>query len=114
MDEIVEEIVTSTGADRTTVAHAIGIILAFIAKEAPPDKVRPLFDGIPGAETLAATSTASPGGLFGVFNDLSASGLGLAEIQSVVMAFVGAAKKKVGERPVDDLVGAIPGLGQFI
>ena len=50
----------------------------------------------------------------GVFNDLTAAGLGMAEIQSVTKEFMTYAKGKVGERDVNAVVSAIPGLSQFV
>ena len=50
----------------------------------------------------------------GVFNDLTAAGLGMGEIQGVARAFVGYAREKAGAAAVDRIVGAIPGLGQFV
>ena len=114
MDELVEQIVTATGVDSAAAGRAVGIILGFISREAPPTTVRPLLDKLPGAEALAAENHGSGGGLLGVFNDLAGAGLGMSEIQSVVMAFVAAAKAKAGDREVNAVVGAIPGLSQFI
>lgn len=113
MDEIVEQIVKATGVEQAAVSRAVAIIIAFVAREAPAAVTQPMLQKINGAGAIAANGAVS-GGLFGVFNALTSAGLSLAEIQSVVMAFVAAAKLKVGDREVNAVVAAIPGLSQFI
>jgi hypothetical protein len=114
MDELFDEIAASTGLDRAVARKAVGIIIAFVGREAPPDTVAGLFDKLPGARALADENTGANGGLFGLLNDLTGAGLGMAEIQSTAMAFVTFAKTKAGEKEVDAVIAAIPSLGQFM
>ena len=53
MDELVGRLVAELGIDRQVAEQAVGIILAFLIKEGPADKVKPLIDAIPGAEEAA-------------------------------------------------------------
>jgi hypothetical protein len=50
----------------------------------------------------------------GVFNDLTAAGLGLNGVQTVTRMFVAHARKEVGDADVDALVRSIPGLSTFV
>jgi hypothetical protein len=49
-----------------------------------------------------------------VFNDLTGAGLNMSQMQAVVMTFVQRAKTEAGDAPVDAVIRAIPGLGQFV
>jgi hypothetical protein len=50
----------------------------------------------------------------GVGSRLMAAGLGMGEIQGVTRELIGYAREKVGDAEVDEVVAAVPGLGQFI
>ncbi|HVY20432.1 MAG TPA: DUF2267 domain-containing protein [Bauldia sp.] len=114
MDSLIEDVAAATGVDRDEVEKAVGIIAAFIAREAPADKVTALFDKLPGARQLADQHQGGGDGLLGVFNDLASAGLGMTEMQAVVMTFVKLAKSDAGAAPVDAVIGSIPGLNQFL
>ena len=64
MDELIERLVADIGIDRAAAEKAIGIILDFLVKEGPADKVRPLLAKLPGAEALMqkAASEQAVGG----------------------------------------------------
>ena len=62
MDELVGRLVAELGIDREVAEKAVGIILAFLIKEAPADKIKPLLDAMPGAAEAAAA--APSGGAF--------------------------------------------------
>ncbi len=114
MEPIVEDVAAATGVDAAEAEKAIGIIVSFIARQAPADKAAALFDNLPGAWALADVHPGSGDGLLGVFNDLAGAGLGMNEMQAVVMAVVKVAKADAGDAPVDAEIAAIPCLGQFI
>jgi hypothetical protein len=123
MDELIGRIVANVGVDRSIAEKAVGIILDFLSKEGPGEKVQALIDGMPGAEALvqAARSDEGAGGLggmmggiMGVGSRLMAAGLGMGEIQGVTREIIAYAREKVGEDAVGEVVGAIPGLSQFI
>jgi hypothetical protein len=121
MEELIERLVTKTGVKRPVAEKAIAIILNFLKKEGPPDKVQALIDKIPGgAELLAAQSGGTGGGLFGMggimgaANELMGAGLSMGQVQSVTQEVVAYAREKAGEDAVGEIVGAIPGLGQFV
>lgn len=116
MDELVGRLVAELGIDRPVAEQAVGIVLAFLIKEAPADKVKPLLDAMPGAEAAAAAAPSGGfgmGGIMGVGTQLMGLGLGMGEVQGVGRTLFAFAREKVGEDAVGELVGAIPGLSQF-
>ena len=118
MDELVGRLVANVGIDRTMADKAVGIILAFLLKEGPSEKVQALIDQLPGA--AAAVQAASSeggfgmGGVMGVGTKLMAIGLSMGQMQGVTREIIGYAREKAGEDAVGEIVGSIPGLGQFI
>ena len=116
MDALIERIVAENGIDRDVAAKALAIILAFLVKEAPADKVRPLLDGMPGAQALAQSGAGGGFGMGGIMcagAALMGIGLGMGDVQSVTKTVMAYAREKAGEDAVSELVAAIPGLGQF-
>jgi hypothetical protein len=114
MDELVAHIASTTGVDPAVARRAVAIILKFLMKEGPTEKVQPLVDSLPGANDAVASAPDVGGGVMGVYGALTSAGLGMGEIQSVTREFVVAAKAKVGDETVDQIVGSIPGLSQFV
>jgi hypothetical protein len=118
MDELIDRLVNNVGVDRGVAEKAIGIILAFLLTEGPSDKVQALIDQMPGAQ--AATQAASSaggggmGGVMGVGTKLMAAGLGMNQMQAVTREVIAHAREKVGEDSVGEIIGSIPGLGQFV
>ena len=119
MDELVARIVASVGVDQTIAERAVGIILDFLATEGPADDVQKLFAQLPGSAGAAeaahdAGGSGMFGGIMGVGSRLMAAGLGMGEIQGVTRELIAFAREKAGSDRVDAVVGAIPGLGQFV
>jgi hypothetical protein len=121
MDELVERLTTKCGVERSAAEKSVGIILDFLRKEGPPDKVQALLDKMPGAEALAASAgdqggggMFGMGGIMGAANRLMAAGLSMGQVQSVTREVVAYAREKAGEDTVGEVVGAIPGLSQFV
>lgn len=121
MEELIDRLTAKCGVDRTAAEKAVGIILDFLRKEGPPDKVQALMDKMPGSEALAAAAgegssggTFGMGGIMGAANRLMAAGLSMGQVQSVTREVVAYAREQGGEDAVGEVVGAIPGLGQFV
>jgi hypothetical protein len=121
MEELIGRLVANVGVDRTAATTAVGIILQFLMKEGPADKVRALIDKMPGAE--AAMQSTPPdqnsGGMFGggimaAGTRMMAAGLSMGEVQAVTRETIAYAREKAGEDAVGEIVGAIPGLGQLV
>jgi hypothetical protein len=117
MDELLDRLVANTGVDRAVAEKAVGIILAFLLKEGPSDKVQTLIDRMPGAAAAVqevGDAGAGMGGIMGVGTKLMAAGLGMGQMQNVTRELIAYSREKAGEDTVNEIVGAIPGLGQFV
>jgi len=122
MDELIARLVANVGVDRVAAEKAVGIILDFLSKEGPPDKVQPLIDKLPGAQALiqaqqgrdAGGGMFSMGGIMGTGTRMMAAGLSMGQVQGVTREFIAYARKIAGEDAVGEIVGAIPGLSQFV
>lgn len=120
MDELIARLVANVGVDRETAEKAVGIILDFLVKEGPPDKVQPLIDKLPGAQALIQAEQASGGGMFamgglmGAGTKMMAAGLSMGQVQTVTKEVIAFSREKAGEDAVGEIVGSIPGLSQFV
>ena len=121
MDELIGRLVADTGIDRPTAEKAVGIILDFLVKEGPADKVQALLAKLPGAEALMQKTAGESGGLGGLMGGvmgagmrMMSAGLSMGQVQGVTRAVIAYAREQAGEEAVGDIVGAIPGLGQFV
>lgn len=124
MDELIGRLV-ATGIDRAAAEKAVGIILDFLVKEGPADKVQPLLAKLPGAEALMQKAAGESGGLGGLMGGamggvmgagmkMMSAGLSMGQVQSVTKAVIAYSREKVGEDAVGEIVAAIPGLAQFV
>lgn len=121
MEELLGRLTASVGVDRATAEKAVTIILNFLKKEAPAEKVQALIDALPGAADVLAAAPESGGGLFGgmggimgVGTQLMSLGLSMGQVQGVTRELIAFAREKAGEDVVGQVVGAIPGLSQFV
>jgi hypothetical protein len=126
MDELIERLVANVGVERAVAEKSVGIIMAFLLTEGPADKVQAVMDRMPGAEAAAKAAVNGSGGIagalggmmgggiMGVGTKLMAAGLGMGQMQSVTREIIAFAREKAGEDAIGEIVGAIPGLGQFV
>ncbi|MEM8797884.1 MAG: DUF2267 domain-containing protein [Pseudomonadota bacterium] len=129
MDELVSRIVSNVGIDEELAKNAVSMILSFLQSEGPEDKVAALMEAIPGAQEMLSSGEAGGGGLMGaiggmmggggggamaLMGQLTGAGLGMGDVQGVATEIIGFAKEHAGEELVTEVVGAIPGLGQFV
>ena len=118
MDELLDRLVAKVGVDRGVAEKAVGIILSFLLKEGPSDKVQALINQMPGAETVMQSAAGEGGfvmgGIMGVGTKLMAAGLSMDQMQGVTREIIAYAREKAGEDTVGEIVGSIPGLGQFV
>jgi hypothetical protein len=120
MNELIARLVANVGIDQAAAEKSVGIILDFLKKEGPPDKVQALIDKLPGAEALLAAQAADSGGMFamgglmGAGTKMMGAGLSMGQVQGVTKEVIAYAREKAGEDTIGEIVGSIPGLGQFI
>ena len=119
MDELVARLVAKVGVDKAAAEKAVGIILDFLQKEGPPDKVQALLAKLPGSEALIKAQQNDGGGfgmggIMGAGTKMMAAGLSMGQAQGVTKETIAFAREKAGEDTVGEIVGAIPGLSQFV
>jgi hypothetical protein len=133
MEELVTKIADAAGLDAATAARAVGIVLDFLRKEAPADKVAAMFAAMPGAEALADDAAAAdgggakPGGLMGAIGGLmgggglmalagrlTGAGLSMDQMQTLGHELFAHGREAAGEDAMGEIVGAVPGLSQFV
>ena len=120
MNELVEQLAAKAGIDRAVAEKAIGIILGFLRKEGPSDKVQALIDKIPGAASAVETSNKSSGlsglmggGLMALGSRLMGLGLGIGEIQNVARELFKFGRDRIGADQMGEIIAGTPGLSQF-
>jgi hypothetical protein len=120
MEELVARLVASVGVDKAAAEKSVGIILDFLRKEGPADKVQALIDRLPGAEALLQSQSADAGGMFsmggimGAGTKMMAAGLSMGQVQGVTKETIAYARETAGEDAIGEIVGAVPGLSAFI
>jgi hypothetical protein len=122
MDELIARLVDKVGVDKVAAEKSIGIILDFLVKEGPPDKVQALVEKLPGAQALIEAQQAGDtgggmfamGGVMGAGTKMMGAGLSMGQVQGVAKEVLAFIREKAGEDAVGEVVGAIPGLSQFV
>ena len=124
MDELIARLVANVGVDQDSAEKAVGVIFEFLLKEGPPDKVKALMDRLPGAEELMEAQEGidasgggggfAMGGIMGAGTKMMAAGLSMGQVQGVTREVIAYARQQAGEDAIGEIVGAIPGLSQFI
>src|SRR3954471_3177877 len=117
MSDLVDRVVARVGLDRPTSEKAVGIILDFLSKEGPADKVQALLARLPGHEALIAAGASTGGGPFGnmggimgVGSRLMGAGLGMGQIQSVIQELMTYCREQGAGDLLTDISASIPGL----
>ena len=59
-------------------------------------------------------AACSMGGIMGAGTKMMAAGLSMGQVQSVTRETIAYAREKIGDDAVGEIVGAIPGLSQFV
>jgi hypothetical protein len=115
MDELIGRLAANVGVDRTAAEKSVAVIFDFLLKEGPTDKVKALLAQVPGAEAaIASAPQGGMGGIMGAGARMMAAGLNMAQIEAVTRETIAFAREKAGEDAVGEIVGAIPGLAQFV
>jgi hypothetical protein len=121
MDELVGRIVANAGVSQPAAEAAIGIILEFLSREAPPETVAALLEKMPGAEAAISQARERRGGLptglggiMGLGTRLISAGLSMDQIQGVTREIIAYAREKAGPDAIERFAAAIPSLRQYL
>jgi hypothetical protein len=129
MEELINRVVQNVGLEPETAQKAVGMILGFLQKNGPAEEVGTMMNALPGAAELAAQHAGEGGGglMGGLMNmmgagggvmalgqQLMSAGIGMGQIQSLSKEVFAFAQEKAGEDTMGAIVGAIPGLSQFV
>ncbi len=122
MEELVQRIVGKVGVDESVAKAAVSVIMSFLHREGPSEKVEQLAGLIGGGDLLGQAGGDAEsmlggimgGGVMAVLGELQGLGLGMGEIQGVTQETITFAKEQGGEELVNEIVSAIPGLSQFV
>jgi hypothetical protein len=126
MEELIGRITAAAGIDAGLATKAIGMILGFLKKEGPAAEVGQLIGALPGAEEAMAAAGGGGllgglagmmpggGGVMGLGAQLMGAGLSMGQVQTVSKEMFAFGREKAGEDAMGAIVGAIPGLGQFV
>jgi len=116
VDELIARMSESVGIDVELARKSIGIILAFLQKEGPTAEVGQLVAALPGSEAAIAeaSATAGGGGIMALGGQLMGAGLSMGQIQSLGKQLFAYGREKAGEDVMGPIVGAVPGLSQFV
>jgi hypothetical protein len=120
MDELTGRLAAQAGIDSAVAEKTVGIILGFLRREGPADKVQVLIDTIPGAEAAIAASNEGGGlsrlmggGLMAVGTRLMALGLSVSDIQTIGRELFRFGRDKIGADQMGEIIAGTPGLSQF-
>jgi hypothetical protein len=125
MEELLARVTQATGLDAQTATRAIGIILNFLRQEGPPAEVDQLLTAMPGSETAMEAGADGGGGLMGMIGgmgggvmalggQLMGAGVSMGQMQPLGHELFAFGREKAGEDVMGAIVGAIPGLSQFV
>lgn len=129
MNEIVGRVAKSVGLDEDLAEKVVKIILELVRDFGPEDKVAEMFAKLPGAEGLLGSLSKAGGGggilgglgglggamgAMGALNKMTDAGLSMSQVQAVGKEVLDYSRENAGEELVGEVVGAIPGLDQFL
>ncbi|MDR6756035.1 hypothetical protein J2Y48_001325 [Mycoplana sp. BE70] len=127
MNDLVNRVAENVGIEPATAEKAIGMMLGFLQREAADGPVAQMIEAIPGASDLVAKyngegsggllgglMNAMGGGVMALGQQLMSQGLGMGEITGLAKETMAIAREYAGSDVVDEVVGSVPGLGQFV
>ncbi|MFD1327539.1 hypothetical protein [Mycoplana ramosa] len=127
MNDLVNRVAENVGIEPATAEKAIGMMLGFLQREAAEGPVAQMIEAIPGASELVAKyngegsggllgglMNAMGGGVMALGQQLMSQGLGMGEITGLAKETLAIAREYAGNDVVDEVVGSVPGLSQFV
>ncbi|KLK92750.1 hypothetical protein AA309_13930 [Microvirga vignae] len=126
MDELIARVTQKTGLDQATARKAIGLILGYLQKEGPQTEVNQLIAALPGAQdAIEQSKTGASGGMMGMIGSMGGGvmalggqlmgiGVSMGQMQPLGKELFAYGREKAGEDTMGTIMGAIPGLSQFV
>ena len=128
MNDLVTRVADNVGIAPDVAEKAIGMMLGFLQREADDGAVARMIEAIPGAPELVAAHNGEGsgggflgglmsslgGGIMGLGQQLMGLGLGMGEITGLARETIAVAREHAGSETVDQVVGSVPGLSQFV
>jgi hypothetical protein len=117
MQELVARIMTVIESDENTAHHAVALILGFLKAEGDEELIAHVFRSMPEAYAVAESSHYEPGilgGIMGLGSQLAGLGIHIKDLPLLACETLAFAREKAGDDAIDDVISAIPGLGQFV
>ena len=127
MNDLVNRVAENVGIEPATAEKAIGMMLGFLQREAAEGPVAQMIEAIPGASELVAKYNGEGsggllggllskmgGGVMALGQQLMSQGLGMGEITGLAKETIAVAREHAGSDVVDEVVGSVPGLSQFV
>jgi hypothetical protein len=127
MDELIARVTQKTGLEASVARKAIGLILAYLQKEGPATEVNRLIAALPGADEAIRNAEggtggggvmgmmgAMGGGVMALGGQLMGAGVSMGQMQPLGKELFAYGREKAGEDVMGQIVGAIPGLSQFV
>lgn len=119
MEQLIDRIVATAGIGREPARKALSVLISYLSRAAPAEKMAPILAAFPGVETLIARPKGGLMGLFGgglmaAYGELSAAGLSTDQMKTTGETILAAAREKAGKRAVDELLASVPMLRQLL
>jgi len=131
MKEIISRVAKAAGIDEELAEKAVQIIFELVQEHAPKEAAAELFAKLPGAPDMSGGGGGDEGGglmgalgglgglggamgAMGALNKMTSAGLTTDQVQTVSKETLAFAREHAGEEVVGKVVGAIPGLSQFV
>lgn len=119
MDELLARIEKKAAVAPEAGRKAIGVVLSYLDRNAPPHRMAEIYAALPGAEALVANRRGGVfgmlgGGLMGAYAQLTATGLSPGQMKAAGEELLAFAREKVGADAVDEIAASVPALRQFL
>jgi len=120
MDELLQRLEEKADVGPEAGRKAIGAVLSYLDRNAPAEKMAPLYAAIPGSKELTAGKKGGGlfgmigGSLMGVYSQLTAAGLSTTQMQKAGTEILAFAREKVGDAAVDDIANSVPALRNLL
>jgi len=126
MSEIVRRVAKAAGIDEDLAETAVRIVFDLVRDHGPPEKVKELFAKLPDTDPAEVEEDRGGGllgglggiggamGAMGALNKMTEAGLSMSQIQTVGKEVLAYSREHAGEDLTGEVIGAIPGLSQFI